>query len=391
MKRRCIACGDEVKTLTTQTWDLPGLASRDIGFAICLNCGCVIQSPSIGPQAMQSYYRGTAVYQHGQEAKKPSDTKIKGIKRHIKALVAVAGSMPKSIFQVGCSDGYTLSAFQQAGAQEVGGIDPSLPNHHVASSVYGITTTADTFETYETKRSYELILLTHVLEHLYDPQSTLLKCNTMQGIGGWLLIEVPLLEKINLCPTGYFSFEHLNYFSEITLMRVLTAAGYAPCYVKKLYDVDLYPVITIIAKKEQYNKPYDKTDYNRARSVIDEYFNLETKRWDRLAIRIKNKLAMGSECYIWGAGIHTSQLLANTDLKNYLIIKGLLDSSPAKWGKKIGEYTCFSPESVTLNSNDNIIISSFASEQQIYKSLMMQYSEAGVRIEKLYDDQQTGG
>ena len=100
--------------------------------------------------------------------------------------------------------------------------------------------------------------------------------------------------------------------------------------------------------------------------------------------KIKDRVIRGSSAYIYGAGIHTSQLLAFTDLKQYLNILGLLDSSPTKWEKKIGSLTCYKKNAVDFKESDTIIISSFDSENEIYKSLTP-LIQNGVKVIKLYD------
>ena len=66
-----------------------------------------------------------------------------------------------------------------------------------------------------------------------------------------------------------------------------------------------------------------------------------------------------------------------------LIVKGLLDSSPTKWGKQFGDLKCYSPDTVDLKAGDTIIISSYASEKEIYESLE-KYRRIGVTIIRLY-------
>lgn len=100
---------------------------------------------------------------------------------------------------------------------------------------------------------------------------------------------------------------------------------------------------------------------------------------------IFEKPALECSHFIWGAGIHTSQLLANTDLKSYLQIKGLLDSSPTKWGKNLGSMTCYSPDNVSFKKGDVILISSYASEQEIYDSLKS-YQGKGINIIRIYGE-----
>ncbi len=109
----------------------------------------------------------------------------------------------------------------------------------------------------------------------------------------------------------------------------------------------------------------------------------ETRQWQQIENSLKSQLSENTSCYIWGAGIHTTQLFANTDLEQYLSIEGLLDSSQTKWGAKIGKLKCFNPAEVQLQNKKTIIISSYASEKQIYRQLRKQYPEP-VKIVTLY-------
>ena len=101
--------------------------------------------------------------------------------------------------------------------------------------------------------------------------------------------------------------------------------------------------------------------------------------------RLRKRLNKESNVYIWGAGIHTSQFLANTDLRKWLLIEYLIDSSPTKWGKKIGDLECLPPESCDFKKGDSIIISSYASEEEIYDSLA-EYRNKGVIVERLHGE-----
>lgn len=383
MKRKCFLCHNDVKTHIKQIWDLPGLDSREIGFSICPECGLVLQSPSVNPFEMEKYYTDTAVYQNPGRKGKPSSSKIGGVERLIQSVLVSIGKMPNSVFQVGCSDGYTLSEFRKAGAFSVAGIDPSLHSNKAAQKLYGIETTVGKFEEFDSNCQYKLIILTHVLEHLYNPKHAIVKCFSMQKSGDWVLIEAPLLERIDRFPPGYFSFEHLNYFSESTLLRLLSKTGYVPYFINKLYNVDDYPVITILARKEEVENIEVSSDFDRANSLLMDYLKHETLQWRKIEQRIKKRLRKGIETYIWGAGIHTSQLLANTDLKSYLQIKGLLDSSLTKWGKNLGNMICYSPDNVDIKKGDVILISSYASEQEIYDCLE-ECRKKGVIVQRLY-------
>jgi len=387
MKRKCFLCDVNTETIISDEWDLPGLDSCEIGFSICPECGLIIQSPSIDIDNMNKYYADIATYINPGRKGKPSSNKIKEVNRLIRTLIDVIGT-PRSAFQVGCSDGYTLYAFQQAGVCLTEGIDPGLESHKLAMDLYNIETVVGTFEGFVPSNKYELIILTHVLEHIYNPLDVMKKCSSMQKDGDWGLIEVPLFERSDKFPPGLLTFEHLNYFSESTLCRLIHLAGYVPYMIQKSFYNNEYPVITIIARKEG---DWDcagielSSDYDRAYNVLTSYSERNKAIWKRIELKLKQKIKYGTAVYIWGAGIHTSQLLANTDLKSYLQIKGLLDSSPTKWGNNLGDIICYSPDDVDIKKGDVILISSYASEQEIYDSLKS-YQRKGINVERIYGE-----
>ena len=120
--------------------------------------------------------------------------------------------------------------------------------------------------------------------------------------------------------------------------------------------------------------------------MLENYIEKEKQAWSTIELNISSQVQAGSSTYIFGAGFHTSQILAFTRLKQYLDIVGLLDSSPTKWGKKMGDLKCYNPLSVNFEKGDVIIISSFASEEEIYMSLL-ELEKGGIQIVRLYGEQ----
>lgn len=383
MRRRCFLCDVTVDGVLRQSWELPGLPTAVIGFSVCPECGLVIQSPSVEPPVMEKYYSDIAVYHSPAAGGKPQAVKVKGVEKQVQMVRDVAGRVPPSVFQVGCSDGFTLSQFRDAGASVIDGVDPGLSASKVARELYGVETSIGTFEDFAPDRTYQLIISTHVLEHLYDPMESMLKCSSMQGEGGWILVEVPLLERVDRLPPGYFTFEHINYFSESTLLRLISSAGYVPYKVEKDFHSFDYPFITVMARKEQGGECDIRSDSARASALLEEYFRKDMACFKDIESRVKTRLEEGTEVYVWGAGIHTSQLFAATDLATYLSIKGLIDSSPTKWGRRLGDIECFNPDEVCLDKGDTVIISSYASEGEIYDGLEG-YRRKGVAVKRLY-------
>lgn len=385
MKRDCFFCNVGVKTFTSHLWSLPGIEAVEIGFAICHGCGMIIQSPAVDPAVLANYYKETAVYNNPGRAGLPDHDKVVGVGRQVRFIKEIVGSVPQSVFQVGCSDGYTLSMMRDAGAELLDGVDPSVASNELASSRYNLKTTIGTFEEFTPERKYELMLMTHVLEHLYDPVEAIKKASSMQDDDGWVFIEVPLLEKVESLPPGYFTFEHLNYFSESTLLRLLDCAGYVPHFIEKLFGVYDYPAIIVIARKEKVKRITPLSDVDRPREFVNDYLSRDNSAMKAIEARVKRRLKQGTEVYIWGAGVHTTQIFARTDLKGYLKVRGLLDSSPERWGKYLGDLMCFNSGELDLGEGDTIIISSYASEQEIYDALTP-LRERGVDVVRLYEE-----
>ena len=286
--------------------------------------------------------------------------------------------MPKSVFQIGCSDGYTLHRMKEFGAEEVKGIDLGQSSCDLALERYGIDVACGDFESYDLgDQKFELLILTHVLEHLFDPVSVLKKCNKIQKEQGKLVIEVPLLENADRFPPGIFALEHLNYFSESSICETINRSGYSIEMVVKDFSPLEYPIITLFCVKgSKYIGQYqDKLNYRSNRALINQYMDSEKKSYKQIENKIHESIQKDGRVYIYGAGIHTSQLLANTDLEEYLEIISILDSSPTKWGCKIGEYLCVNPKEVN-DKVDAVIISSYSSEDEIYDSIKDQYDHA---------------
>ena len=383
-------CDTQPETIIEQQWDLPGLDPSLIGFSICSGCGLVLQNPALAPSEMLRYYSEIATYINPGREGKPTARKVKDVKRMIILVREQLGKMPENAFQVGCSDGYTLNAFRQAGINDVSGLDPSVASHELAKRLYGIHTIVSGIEDFKPENPdtrFRLILLTHILEHLYDPLEALVKCAQYQDESDYILVEVPLFERIERFGPGMLSLEHLNYFSEATMIEALTRANYEPVFIGKYYYINLYPVITILARKNSKVKTQESNDFSRANTILKAYIQQERKSWSQIEQKILAKISKGQKAYIYGAGIHTSQLLAFTNIRTELEITGLLDSSPTKWGKSLGRWQCFNPDSINIHSDDMIIISSYASEMEIYSYLVKRNMNKN-QIICLYNDQE---
>ena len=141
---------------------------------------------------INNYYKEAATYTNPGRSGKPSLAKVKGLDRLGYLIKDKFSYMPKTVFQVGCSDGYTLHRMKGFGAEEVKGIDLSQANCDMAREQYGIGVVRGDFENYDLgDQKFELLILTHVLEHLFEPVSVLKKCHNSS------YVEIPPTDTIH--------------------------------------------------------------------------------------------------------------------------------------------------------------------------------------------------
>ncbi|WP_256870945.1 bifunctional 2-polyprenyl-6-hydroxyphenol methylase/3-demethylubiquinol 3-O-methyltransferase UbiG [Shewanella sp. Scap07] len=385
MIRNCFLCGSEVENIYTSNWSLPGLAPTEIGFSICPDCGSVCQSPTVRFEEMMTFYNSIAVYTNPGRKELPTPSKTRDVDEQIQFITRGIGKLPTSALQIGSSDGYTLSRFEAAGVEQVLGIEPGKASVEIAKRLYDINSINTSAEDFETTDSYELILMTHVLEHLYTPQAVLKKCYEIQQDlpQGFIYVEVPYMANVSsLCP-GFFAFEHINHYTRENLIKSLTDIGYWPVSAVEHFNSNLAPVIGVLAStKPQQHYPEFQNQYRTNKQLVQEYRQKEVAYWQQCVDNISAKIS--GNVYLWGAGIHTCQLVANTNLLDTCSITGLTDTSPLKWGVIQGDWTCRAPKDIDWQAGDTVIISSYASQREIYNALSW-LRDIGVQTLRLHN------
>ena len=228
----------------------------------------------------------------------------------------------------------------------------------------------------KSERPFDLIILSHVLEHLVSPQEMIADILELLSENGLLYIEVPNLLR-PFVPMGYFSFEHLNYFTPVSLASIMGANGFSVDFLATFDNsaevAPFYPVIASTWKKATRSPDPLMNDYDAAFSTVKNYVETSSHAVERLQAKIDlilSKIKPG-RLAVWGAGIHTSQLLSLTTLAK-ADLAFIFDNDPKKHGKFINgiEVVPFmgSPEQIKSHI-DAIVISSKASENEIYDQI----------------------
>ncbi len=405
MKRRCLFGHKKNTRILSEQLQMFSFGKKELNFSICNDCGFIFQSKTVEPFEMKNYYEKSIVA--FDNLYKPTRDKVKSVNRHINIIKDELNSFPKSVLEISCLNSYVLNQFKKNGSKQVEGLEPSKIIAKGLKQKEKLKIHNTSIEKFKFKKSYDLIILTHVLEHLYDPLTALRKCFKSQKNNQYVLLEVPLFDNIESYPNGTFFLEHLSYFSENNFLKLVELSGYKSVYVSKTFESTVLPFITVIAKKIQNknnknnlwfndfksfknlkiqdhkntdiaNKDFKKQFYN-----AKKFLKINKSLWNQINKKI-NKFDKKKPVYIYGAGFHGSQLLYYTDIEKKLKIEGFIDSSKAKEGSFIGKYKIFNPVSKSIKSNANIIICSNYSESAIYKSLD-NFRKKGMKTYKIYN------
>jgi SAM-dependent methyltransferase len=141
----------------------------------------------------------------------------------------------KSVFDIGFGFAQALVYLKEKGLN-VSGLEPSIEGVNYAKSK-GIEAIHGGIENFDgIEEDYDIVLLLNVLEHLREPEKTLLDIkDQLLSKNGLLVIDVPndfndlqiaANTEYNLDEWWVFPPNHINYFSHESLQKLLKGCGY---------------------------------------------------------------------------------------------------------------------------------------------------------------------
>jgi 2-polyprenyl-3-methyl-5-hydroxy-6-metoxy-1,4-benzoquinol methylase len=140
---------------------------------------------------------------------------------------ALLPKSPASAADIGCGGVYLLQKVMEQGLT-VKGIDPS-PVTATAGRKAGIEIVPDFYPSPLFKGRFDVLFHYDVLEHVEDPVAFLRAHHGNLSSHGALIFAVPnCSHHIALGDVSMLLHEHLNYFDEDSLARVVRAAGFEP-------------------------------------------------------------------------------------------------------------------------------------------------------------------
>jgi 2-polyprenyl-3-methyl-5-hydroxy-6-metoxy-1,4-benzoquinol methylase len=208
---------------------------------ICRNCGLIFQNPLFTDEELERIYSLECGMQASYGSPHPTEKFLKDKKvrasiqiKWIESNMDLNGNKlcngrwgPKKALEVGCSAGLLLAELKRRG-WEVEGIEPAKNFADYARDNFDIKVYLQPFEHVKLQDArYELIIISHLLEHLSDPISCLYKLSHYLNPKGYLFIEIPNIRGIWRNLDNQFQSTHIFIPSTVTMRLIIDKAKLA--------------------------------------------------------------------------------------------------------------------------------------------------------------------
>ena len=210
-------------------------------------------------------------------------------------------------------------------------------------------------------KKYDCLILSHVLEHIYDINKFIETISLNINDNGLLYIEIPNAEyydKItDICPLQEINIEHINFFSKYALNKLLIKHNY---YTVSLIDDYFmikdykYYVIRGIFSKNKQNTSFKNYLYNGTEQMSKYSFtNLNNYK----------------NIYVYGCGQFLFKIFDN--ICNNVNVINVIDDNPCYLNKKISNVVVINYEMYSEISNDGdvILLTSLIHDQTLKSKL----------------------
>lgn len=215
-------------------------------------------------------------------------------------------------------------------------------------------------------KKYDCLILSHVLEHIYDLSHFFNDISKNINDNGILYIEVPNAEyydKItDICPLQEINIEHINFFSKYALNKLLIKHNYQAVSLIDDYftikDYKYYVIRGIFSKNKQ-NISFKKYLCNGSEQISKYNFTILNKY---------------KKIYVYGCGQFLFKIFKNI-ISNTNIVN-IIDDNPCYLNKKISDITIinFDIYSKISNDGDVILLTSLIHDQTL-KHKILQFNK----------------
>jgi SAM-dependent methyltransferase len=347
--RNCPVCyGSDIKNIRRVSFDMENILPDYYFLACCKNCGFVYANTAADAEDYERYYNEHNKYSSTITIDSEADSIYSAISPFLLKYI----EKEDAVLDMGCGTGGLLLNMRKDGYSNLTGCDPSLASINklkekglkcIKGSIYDIPA--------KNMQKFNAILLSGVLEHLYDVKSALRNISLYLKPESKIICNVPDVLNYHSFPAPlpyYINIEHINHFSSGTLLRLFEETDFSilesVCTNIKFGEIKAPVIITVFENQKNRNISYNKTnkylhDLDLKESVCNKQINEIVSSQKSIAV--------------WGTGNLARSFLKNTNLKK-ANIAFFVDNNSEMVGKDFCGYKVASPDS--LNGFDGIIL-----------------------------------
>lgn len=373
--RACGTCGATgVKVCHHQQFIVPeGYPLPDAyDVVICQRCGFVYADSAATQRDYDNFYSAWSKYDDSATAT-GSGASPYDAARLASMAADIARALPSraaTILDAGCATGGLLTALHDRGFTAVAGLDPSsrCASACRARGFQAYVGSVGSAPTHMPK--FDCVVLSHVLEHVYDIPSFISAAHELLSPGGYLYIETPdatRYDKFLYAPFQEFNTEHINHFSAQALKNVARRFGFHPVVVEQKVlqtgrDVQYPAVYGLFQDRGVVNDSAVACDQELP-TRIGAYIERSAKQMASINDHLASKLNGAPSIILWGAGQLAMKLLALPSLAKTQV-RALVDNNPILRGKRLAGACVVAPQEIT-RTNEPIIISTLLHADEI--------------------------
>jgi SAM-dependent methyltransferase len=232
-----------------EAW-FPGVDHATITSVLCRKCGfvCYIPRPT-ADEVDRKYEIGLKLGRHSR-ANEPDNAEDRMRASRLYADVSAMVPPAASILDYGGGDGRLMTPFLQSGHK-------CYIVDYVSDTVQGVERVASTVDSIEPNQIFDVMILSHVLEHVAEPRRLLSALRLHHRHGGILFVEVPMQLWRKAPPRGE-PLTHINFFSPDCVRYLLESCGYdiLMCGLKWHYVQRTSLVVRAIARCATEREPH---------------------------------------------------------------------------------------------------------------------------------------
>jgi 2-polyprenyl-3-methyl-5-hydroxy-6-metoxy-1,4-benzoquinol methylase len=364
----------------------------------CEKCGFIFGDTDVTQLALDNYYANLSKYED------KSISTGGGYTIHDKNRLKSAAKYISSQFQnkdiaivdIGCAIGGLLEQLRNEGFENLTGIDPSISCVEITQSEKKCKCFhSSLFNLKEEYGKYDLIVLSHVWEHILDLNSAIKSIEKILKPNGYIYIECPnamLYKEVIHAPFQEFNTEHINHFTQQSFINYFGVNNYKCSDVGnrviQIASGEDYNAVYGVFQKNSFDNCYEIVFDSAIKDSIDEYLYKSEIWYNQIISKILNEISDNESIVFVGIGQFAFKLLTTIKESDFTGEIQLFDNNPLNVGKIIDSNQILNGSTIASqikDSNSKIIITSLIYYNEIKNGLIKKFNERGFNHPQIID------